>query len=62
MSDAAVFTAPGQEPLELPIREAVEGAAGADVSKLLSQTGLVTYDPGFGNTAVVQVRHHLHRR
>jgi citrate synthase len=51
MSDAAVFTAPGQEPLELPIRAAVEGAAGADVSKLLSSADLVTFDPGFANTA-----------
>src|ERR1700754_2180131 len=51
MSDAAVFTAPDQDPLDLPIRGAVEGAGGADVSKLLSTTGLVTYDPGFANTA-----------
>ena len=51
MSDAAVFTAPGREPLELPIRAAVEGAAGADISKLLSSAGLVTFDPGFANTA-----------
>ena len=51
MSDAAVFTAPGSEPLELPVRPAVEGSAGADISKLLSNTGLVTYDPGFANTA-----------
>jgi citrate synthase len=37
--------------LELPIVGASEGARGADISKLLSKTGLVTYDPGFGNTA-----------
>jgi citrate synthase len=51
MSDAAVFTAPGSEPLELPVRPAAEGSAGADISKLLSKTGLVTFDPGFANTA-----------
>ncbi|HEU5267058.1 MAG TPA: citrate synthase [Jatrophihabitans sp.] len=54
MSDdakSAVFTVPGADALELPIREAAEGSAGADVSKLLSSTGLVTYDPGFANTA-----------
>ena len=28
-----------------------EGAPGADISKLLATTGLVTYDPGFANTA-----------
>ncbi|ALE92825.1 hypothetical protein AOC05_11845 [Arthrobacter alpinus] len=37
--------------LELPRIEAVEGNAGYDVSKLLSTTGAVTYDPGFVNTA-----------
>jgi len=37
--------------LELPIIEAVEGNAGLDVSKLLKETGAVTYDPGFVNTA-----------
>ena len=31
--------------------QATEGANGADISKLLTSTGLVTYDPGFGNTA-----------
>jgi len=54
MSDAgspAVFTAPDTDPLELPIRAATQGNAGADVGKLLSSTGLVTYDPGFANTA-----------
>ncbi|HVU93448.1 MAG TPA: citrate synthase [Jatrophihabitans sp.] len=54
MSDAvapAVLTAAGSEPVELPVRPASEGAAGADVSKLLASTGLVTYDPGFANTA-----------
>src|SRR4051794_38497679 len=54
MSDAgspAVFTAPDTDPLELPIRAATQGNAGADVGKLLSSTGLVTFDPGFANTA-----------
>ena len=54
MSDAgspAVFTSPGNDPLELPIRSATDGEPGAEISKLLSQTGLVTYDPGFANTA-----------
>jgi citrate synthase len=47
----AVLEVPGSDPLELPIRPATEGASGADVAKLLSSTGLVTYDPGFANTA-----------
>src|SRR3712207_2477934 len=38
---------------ELPLRvvPAAEGADGLDVGKLLSTTGKVTYDIGFGNTA-----------
>jgi citrate synthase len=51
MSEDAVFTAPGTDPLQLPVRPASEGSAGADISKLLSSTGLVTFDPGFANTA-----------
>jgi citrate synthase len=54
MSDEAapvVLSTAGSEPIELPLRAATEGAPGADVSKLLSSTGLVTYDPGFANTA-----------
>ncbi len=54
MSDTALpaaFTAPGTDSLELPLHPATEGAAGADIRRLLAGTGLVTYDPGFANTA-----------
>jgi citrate synthase len=37
--------------LDLPVVPATEGASGADISGLLARTGLVTYDPGFANTA-----------
>jgi citrate synthase len=37
--------------LSMPVHEAVEGASGIDVGKLLKETGYVTYDPGFVNTA-----------
>jgi citrate synthase len=37
--------------LPLPVHRAVEGASGIGVEKLLSETGYVTYDPGFVNTA-----------
>jgi len=47
---AVLRTGTGED-LPLPIVPATEGAAGADVSKLLTRTGLVTYDPGFANTA-----------
>jgi len=48
---AAVFRPSSGEELKLPIVPTTQGAAGADVSKLLAKTGLVTYDPGFANTA-----------
>jgi citrate synthase len=50
-ASSAAFSVPGTESLELPIRPATEGSAGAEITKLLSNTGLVTYDPGFANTA-----------
>jgi citrate synthase len=37
--------------LVMPIRPAVEGPGGVDVSKLLAETGDVTFDNGFMNTA-----------
>jgi citrate synthase len=37
--------------LELPIRNATEGASGIELGRLLNQTGLVTLDTGFVNTA-----------
>jgi len=38
--------------LSLPIREATEGPSGIDIGRLLSDTGSVTFDPGFVNTAL----------
>ncbi|MEU7956952.1 MULTISPECIES: citrate synthase [Micromonospora] len=37
--------------LSMPVQGAVEGPAGIGVSKLLKETGMTTYDPGFVNTA-----------
>ncbi|MEH0933115.1 citrate synthase [Micromonospora sp. CPCC 205558] len=37
--------------LSMPVHPAVEGPAGIGVSKLLKETGMTTYDPGFVNTA-----------
>ena len=50
-AEVAVLRTGSGEDLQLPVVPATEGAAGVDVSKLLSHTGLVTYDPGFANTA-----------
>ncbi|MHA6792440.1 citrate synthase [Pseudonocardia bannensis] len=49
-SDTAVLRYPGGEH-EMAINAATEGASAVDVSKLLSKTGLVTFDPGFNSTA-----------
>lgn len=37
--------------LSLPVQPAVDGPAGVGIGKLLAETGYVTYDPGFVNTA-----------
>ncbi|MEU5941370.1 citrate synthase [Micromonospora sp. NPDC047548] len=37
--------------LSMPVQAAVEGPSGIGVSKLLKETGMTTYDPGFVNTA-----------
>jgi len=47
---AALRYADGAE-LDLPVKYATEGSAGIEVTKLLATTGMVTLDPGFGNTA-----------
>jgi len=50
-ADVAVFQPPTGESLQLPILHTTEGAAGADISKLLAKSDLVTFDPGYANTA-----------
>jgi citrate synthase len=37
--------------ISLPVHDAVEGPSGIGVEKLLAETGYVTYDPGYMNTA-----------
>jgi citrate synthase len=39
-----------RDDLDLPLREAVEGAPGIEISHLLASSGVVTYDPGYANT------------
>jgi citrate synthase len=48
---SAVLSVSGRDDVELPIRDAVEGSSGAEITKLLSKSGIVTYDPGYANTA-----------
>src|SRR3954464_3578103 len=49
MTDVKLDHPGGQ--LSMPVREAVEGPAGVDISALLKETGYVTLDQGFVNTA-----------
>ena len=49
--DAVALTRTGADPLPLPLIPSVEGAPGASISALLGTAGLVTFDPGFANTA-----------
>jgi len=52
MSEAQL-THPGGQ-LALPVVDAAESPAGLDVSKLLKETGYVTFDPGYVNTAAAK--------
>jgi citrate synthase len=38
------------KPVTLPLMTGSEGETAIDIQKLRAQTGLITYDPGFGNT------------
>jgi citrate synthase len=49
MADIKLDHPSGQ--ISLPVHHAAEGPSGIDVGKLLAETGFVTYDPGYVNTA-----------
>ena len=49
MADYEISYGGGSLPLDAV--EGTEDPAGLDISKLLSTTGRVTFDPGYGNTA-----------
>jgi citrate synthase len=48
---SATFVTPDGDKLDLEVRTTTEGAPGADIGKLLSSTGMVTFDMGYANTA-----------
>jgi citrate synthase len=50
MSEAAKFIS-GDKTMEMPVKHGTIGPAVADISKLYSQTGMFTFDPGFTSTA-----------
>src|SRR5438270_4900365 len=49
MTRTATLTFDGQT-IELPVFEGSEGERAVDISQLRARTGLITYDPGYGNT------------
>ena len=51
--DGARLEVGGQQ-LVLPVLRPIEGPAGLEVDKLLKATGMVTFDPGYMNTAAVE--------
>ena len=44
----------GDQTIELPVVEGSEGELAVDITSLRARTGLITLDPGFGNTGVSQ--------
>ena len=44
---------------ELPLVTGTEGERAIDITRLRADTGLITLDPGYGNTGSCE-RHHLH--
>ena len=62
MSESPAVLRIGSDETELPMIVGTEGERGIDISKLRAQTGAVTLDNGFVNTASVRVGDHLHRR
>ena len=40
--------------IELPVVEGSEGELGVDITQLRAKTGLITLDPGFGNTGACE--------
>jgi citrate synthase len=50
MPDKAILTV-GDKTYELPLLEGTEGELAIDIRTLRQESGLITYDPAFGNTA-----------
>ena len=53
MTDFVTLTVDGVD-YTLPVVTGTEGERGIDISKLRSQTGLITLDDGYGNTGSCQ--------
>jgi citrate synthase len=53
MARTATITV-GDKKLDMPLIEGSEGEIGIDIAKLRSETGAITFDPGFGNTGACE--------
>ncbi|WP_376801077.1 citrate/2-methylcitrate synthase, partial [Candidatus Raskinella chloraquaticus] len=51
MTPKSVQLTAGTQTLDMPVKEGSIGPAVVDIGKLLSKTGMFTYDPGFTSTA-----------
>ena len=51
MTESAILIL-GDQRIELPVVQGTDGEGSIDISGLLAKTGLTSYDPGLGNTAV----------
>src|SRR5262249_43439140 len=49
--ERATLRVAGRDDLDLPVHGATDGASGVEISRLLDASGVVTYDPGYANTA-----------
>jgi len=54
VSNNAILQLPDGQTIELPVLTGSENEKAIDISKLRSQTGHITMDPGFGNTGSCQ--------
>jgi len=54
ISNNAVLYLPDGQTIEMPVLTGTENEKAIDISKLRSQTGHITMDPGFGNTGSCQ--------
>jgi citrate synthase len=54
VSNNAVLYLPDGQTVELPVHTGSENEKAIDISKLRSQTGYITMDPGYGNTGSCQ--------
>ena len=51
MTDEATIRIDGEDVLSVPVLTGTEGERALDISRMRADVGLITHDPGYGNTA-----------